>query len=42
MTAALFPTLLVVLLGGGEPLGFFAADGAFPHVISTVIVSHKV
>jgi len=42
MTAALFRTLFVVFLGGGEPLGLFAADGAFPHVISTVIVSHKV
>jgi len=41
MKAALFRTLLV-LFGGGEPLGLFAADGAFSHVISTVIVSHKV
>jgi len=42
MTAALFRNLLVVLFGGSEPLGLFAAEGAFPHVVSTVIVSHKV
>jgi hypothetical protein len=29
-----------LLLSGGEPLDLFAADRAFSHVISAVIVSH--
>src|SRR5215469_17265729 len=41
MSAALFRSLIVLFLRGGEALGLFAADSAFPHVISTVIVSHK-
>ena len=32
---------LLVFLGVGEALHLFAADRAFPHVISTAIVSHK-
>lgn len=30
-----------LFLRGGEALGLFAADRAFPHVISTAIVSHR-
>jgi hypothetical protein len=30
-----------LLLGNGEALHLFAADRAFPHVISTAIVSHN-
>ena len=41
MPAALFRRFLIVLFGSGETLGFFAPDGAFPHVISATIVSHK-
>jgi hypothetical protein len=37
----LFRRFLFVFLGGSEALRLFAADRAFPHVISTAIMSHN-
>jgi hypothetical protein len=39
---ALFRLLLLVLSGEGKPLCLFAACRAFPNIISTLAVSHKI